>query len=266
MTSSELAAKEHKDRKKIRIKGFAFLAFSRNPFAFRHWDFFRHSSFVIRHSKLTAVCLCMLAVPGLAAPSTNATDSRDFSSFKIIADRNIFNSRRSPRYVPSDRRETRRTTRSESFALVGTMTYDKGPFAFFEGSRSEYRKVLKPADTIAGFKIASIEASSVKLASPTNEIELPIGKQLRREEEGEWHMSARTESIESTTSRQTSQNTASVSDSNIQNGNGAPSVAEGTPAGADPSAPAASTQRPATGGDADVLERLRRRAAAERGE
>ena len=29
--------------------------------------------------------------------------------------------------------------------LVGTMTYEKGTFAFFDGSSSEYRKALKRA-------------------------------------------------------------------------------------------------------------------------
>jgi len=51
--------------------------------------------------------------------------------------------------------------------------------------------VLKPEDTIAGFKVVAIETSHVKLASPTNEIELRVGMQLRREEEGEWQLSER---------------------------------------------------------------------------
>jgi hypothetical protein len=76
------------------------------------------------------------------------------------------------------------------------MKYEKGLFAFFDGTRSDYRKVLKQDDTIAGFKITSIEPSHVKLASATNEVELAVGKQLRREEEGEWRLSERPEVIE----------------------------------------------------------------------
>jgi len=130
-----------------------------------------------------------------AAPATNSSSRYDYSAFKLINERNIFNTRRSPRYVPSDRRETRRT-RSESFALVGTMRYEKGLFAFFDGTRSDYRKVLKQDDTIAGFKITAIEPSHVVLASATNEVDLRVGKQLRREDEGEWKMSDRPEVIE----------------------------------------------------------------------
>src|SRR5258706_16352028 len=73
------------------------------------------------------------------------------------------------------------------------MRYEKGLFAFFDGTRSDYRKVLKQDDTIAGFKITAIEPSHVILASATNELDLGVGKQLRREDEGEWRMSDRPE-------------------------------------------------------------------------
>ena len=142
--------------------------------------------------------------PIQAAQSTNApvapvSSRSDYSSFKLITERNIFNTRRSPRYVPPSQNSTatRPRNRSESFALVGTMRYDKGPFAFFDGNRSDYRKVLKPDDTIGGFKVAEILPSAVKLTSSTNEIELPVGMQLRREDEsGEWVKSERPESAE----------------------------------------------------------------------
>jgi len=76
------------------------------------------------------------------------------------------------------------------------MRYEKGLFAFFDGTRSDYRKVLKQDDTIAGFKITAIEPSHVMLGSATNEIDLRVGKQMRREDEGEWRMSDRPEVIE----------------------------------------------------------------------
>src|ERR1041385_6179537 len=70
------------------------------------------------------------------AQSSNSPSRLHFSSFRIITERNIFNPRRSARYVPTER--TRRpSTRTDSFALVGTMSYEKGFFAFFDGSSSE---------------------------------------------------------------------------------------------------------------------------------
>src|SRR5262245_5625183 len=79
--------------------------------------------------------------------STNSPARPDYSTFKIVTDRNIFNPHR---YARSSRvRETRPTAKSDSFALVGTMSYERGTFAFFDGSKSEFRKVVKPAEAIA---------------------------------------------------------------------------------------------------------------------
>jgi len=127
-----------------------------------------------------------------SAQQTNTPDRLDYSSFKIITDRNIFNSHRSARYTPPT--ETRPRARVDSFGLAGTMSYEKGSFAFFDGSSSDYRKALQINGVVAGFKVADIESAYVKLASPTNEIELRVGMQLRREDNGEWHLSERLES------------------------------------------------------------------------
>ena len=208
-----------------------------------------------------------------SAQSTNAS-RLDYSLFRVVADRNIFNPRRSPRYVPSER--TRRTyTRADSFGLVGTMNYEKGLFAFFDGSSPDYRKVLKQDDTIAGFKVAAIEPSYVKLASPTNQVELHVGMQLRHGDDGEWQVSALPESLtpasvpgnSSGASRPLAQNEAPGT-----NTSGNEATAPGPdqlpldavelqqpPPGAEPAAAS-------SGGESDVLERMRRRAAAERGE
>src|SRR5262245_38315845 len=56
----------------------------------------------------------------------------DESAFRIVSERNIFNANRSGGTVRST--SSRRPVRVETFALVGTMAYEKGVFAFFEGS------------------------------------------------------------------------------------------------------------------------------------
>jgi hypothetical protein len=143
----------------------------------------------------------LFAAPGswttFAAQTNDNTPGRtDYRNFEIIPKRNIFNPRRSPAYVPSERPQTVRR-RTDSLALVGVMSYGKGPMAFFDGSRSDYRKMLKPNESIAGFKVTAIDATSVKLSASTNEIELQLGMQLAREDEGEWKLSMRPESLES---------------------------------------------------------------------
>ena len=78
------------------------------------------------------------------------------------------------------------------------MTYEKGTFAFFDGTSSEYKKALKLADAIAGYKVTNIAPNGVKLASGTNELELSVGAQLRREEDGPWLLAGQSASYAST--------------------------------------------------------------------
>jgi len=120
---------------------------------------------------------------------TNLSSRLDYSAFRIISDRNIFNPARSSRSARSGG-ETPRPAKVDSFTLVGTMAYEKGRFAFFDGSGSEFRKVLKPDGVIAGYKILDIAPGNVKLGRDGRELELRVGTQMRRQEEGEWQQSA----------------------------------------------------------------------------
>jgi len=223
---------------------------------------------------------------GFAAQQTNAFVRADYSAFKIVVDRNIFNSKRSRDYVDTGRVERpRASAKNESFALVGTMNQGAGPIAFFEGSRSDYRKVLKHQEAIAGFKVADIQPSFVKLASSTNEIELRLGMQLVREEEGPWRVIVRPESLEAAPASTSSSRNYSRSSSNRssdsspprnQDNPSFPDVISSLPfnpeaffPGAQPgnqSPPAAVNNAPAANGSAsgeDVLTILRRRREAE---
>jgi hypothetical protein len=117
------------------------------------------------------------------AQPANATNRPDYSAFKIVADRNIFDPNRYP-HTPG-RQIHRQTKTADAFSLVGVMSYQKGTFAFFDGSSPDYRKVLKPAGTIAGFTLVEIAPDKVRLTSGTNQFVLPVGAQLRHEQD-EW--------------------------------------------------------------------------------
>jgi hypothetical protein len=157
-----------------------------------------------RRAPILAIFATLLSLTAVAQPTTNSPAPNDISAFNLITERNIFNTRRSARYVPSARRDTGRPNRSEAFALVGTLAYEKGPFAFFDGNRSDYKEVAKQGDSIAGFKVVEISPSRVKLASPTNEVELALGMQLHREDQGPWQVSVRPESAEPSVAPSTS--------------------------------------------------------------
>jgi hypothetical protein len=128
---------------------------------------------------------CLLAGPA-AAQVTNAPTRPDFNSFRLISERNIFNPNRSSRSSRSGRTETRRAPKVEVISLVGILGYDKGLFAFFDGSSAEYRKALQTSGKIAGYQITAITPKSVVLATDEGPLELNLGGQLRKEDDGPW--------------------------------------------------------------------------------
>ena len=71
------------------------------------------------------------------------------------------------------------------FTLVGTMSYEKGMFAFFDGNNSDLRKVLYQSDSngIAGYTVAEITPGAVKLQSADKKqtVEMKIGDTMRQE-------------------------------------------------------------------------------------
>jgi hypothetical protein len=125
-------------------------------------------------------------VADVAPASTSSARGFDESAFRIVAERNIFNANRSGGQVRVS--SSRRPTRVDSFALVGTMAYQKGVFAFFQGSSSEFTKVIKTNDVIAGYTLVNIQPNGVKLEAEGKDIELPVGSQMRREDQGTWQV------------------------------------------------------------------------------
>jgi hypothetical protein len=109
-----------------------------------------------------------------------------WAAFRMIAQRNIFDPNRSGPSVPARPREVAPPARVETFALVGTMVYEKGRFAFFDGSSSEYRRAAHKGETIAGFTVEEITPQGVKLVNGDKVLNLALREEVRREDEGEW--------------------------------------------------------------------------------
>ncbi len=126
--------------------------------------------------------------PAKAAEADSGPTSLDFSAFRKIADRNIFNSGRSARSARSGERP--RVPQVESLTVVGTMAYGKGDLVFFDGSSGSYRRALKLGDTSAGHKVVAITAEQVELEADGKKFKLNVGGTLRREDEGPWEVSS----------------------------------------------------------------------------
>ncbi len=107
----------------------------------------------------------------------------------MVNDRNIFNPKRIPNRPDTSgrpRRETRRAPKIDAFSLVGSLRYAKGDVAFFDGTSSSYKTAVKPGESIADHKVVAIDSDKVTLDFDGRTVTLPIGSQIRREEEGEW--------------------------------------------------------------------------------
>lgn len=166
-----------------------------------------------------AACILSLlfTFPALEAADavTNTSSRPDYSAFRIIAERNIFNTNRSARVSRSSRPVERPKT-VESFSLVGTMSYEKGSFAFFEGTSSAYKKVGSIQDRIAGFTIQEIRPEGVMLKDHTNQFDLTVGMRMQREDDAPWQLMASSEvPPPSARSEETSSSSTSSSDSSV---------------------------------------------------
>ena len=96
-------------------------------------------------SKINVWVLVLLAAGNISvtAQPGDRAKPKDFDAFRIITDRNIFDPNRRP---PRVNREAPPPA-VDSFTLTGTMSYQKGFFAVFDGTSSDYHKVLEPGGT-----------------------------------------------------------------------------------------------------------------------
>ena len=149
-----------------------------------------------RRPALRLALALLLANGWSAAAQSNRvpgpTDYARFSSF--ITERNIFNPSRYAIYSPDSRPVVRRPPpNAPSFTLVGTMSYEKGLFAFFDGNQSNLRKVLYQSESnnIAGFTLAEITPAGVKLqaADKKQTVELKIGQGMQQQG-GTWQVAS----------------------------------------------------------------------------
>jgi hypothetical protein len=188
-------------------------------------------------SRFRVGCSIVLAVftggSFAVAQSNSVPGPTDYAAFsRFIAERNIFD----PSRYPHNSRDTHRTNyrprvsrAAPLFTLVGTMSYEKGMFAFFDGNQSDLRKVLYPSDsnTIAGFAVTGVALGRVTLQSADKKqmVELKIGDGMRLEE-NRWQRVAKDEmpSIASVATAETS--AADDTSSNAEANSTPPSAGE----------------------------------------
>ena len=145
------------------------------------------------------VILVLLASGGATLPAQSRADRRSrsqattqsadpFDAFRSIGELNIFDPNRQPR-IRRDSSVDVVTPADEVVTFVGTLQYEKGLFAFFDGSDPRYRTTVPIGGTIAEFSITQIAPRSVSLSANDRLLTLRIGESLRRREGSDWTVS-----------------------------------------------------------------------------
>jgi len=191
---------------------------------------------------------------------------RSFEDFQLIAERNIFDPSRKPHtHTAPPEPERPPEPKVDIIALTGTLSYAKGTFAFFDSNSSDFRKTAKVGDQIAGYTLKGIEQSQVALEHESQLLELKVGQQLRRKDQGAWEVTAgeplntRTVSSRSNSRRpEPSRRSISSRGANPDDNTAPPEETDGADAPNNQDETAAANQAPDDSGDgaSEVLKRL----------
>jgi hypothetical protein len=186
-----------------------------------NWMRFNQTKFLSGGRFCLIAMLVLAAGFSAVAQSTNAPapTRMDYSTFQIIAERNIFNPNRYP-HNAEVRPKRPAPAFAPEFSLVGTMSYRKGMFAFFDGNNSDYKKVLRVTDSIAGYKIKAITLSGVELETTNKPVEIKVGSGMRQDADGDWQLTDQTESFGSSAANSSPSSDTTSTSSNAGNSSG----------------------------------------------
>lgn len=138
--------------------------------------------------------LCASAWSAMAASKPNVKAPKapeGFKPFAVIAERNVFNANRhEPAVTPPAPKlpKPAKPPQTEAFALLGTLSSERGAVAFFDGTSVSYRKAAHTGEKLGDYTITGIEHDRVTLQAEGRELCLPLKMQFRREDQGEWQL------------------------------------------------------------------------------
>ncbi len=139
-----------------------------------------------------------------------ASGNSEFSQFRIVIQRNIFNpNRRKP--VVRETVPPPAPPQIDQITLVGTLISEPTAFAFFAGSSPVFNSVAQRGETVAGHTIAEIHSSGITLRDATRTLELKVSEGLERRDGGAWKPASAPFTARASVSRPSSGNSTTVS-------------------------------------------------------
>jgi hypothetical protein len=179
----------------------------------------------MKPSNTTIILATLLALAGsvsVQSQSNNVPGESDYNRFsQFIADRNIFDPNRQPRYssgprVQRPRTRPTRTTGTPYVSLVGTMNYDKGLFAFFDSNQYDLKQIIGAGTQFAGYTVKAITTDGVTLVDKSKrEHTMKIGAQMHQDGTS-WVLSDRNDYVAPSDSSTASDSSSSGSESHSE--------------------------------------------------
>jgi hypothetical protein len=125
--------------------------------------------------------LILLLLIGLTIPLARAQGGKpSYDSFKLIKSRNIFDpNRRAVRWEEPRESRPEQRSRPNWLMLTGTMVTDGKTLAFFNSSRSDYRKVVAVGESVADYKVTAITPLQVEWERGGKRSVLAVGRQVQ---------------------------------------------------------------------------------------
>jgi hypothetical protein len=183
-----------------------------------------------------------------AADTPATSQAKGFDAFALTKARNIFDpERRAMRVETSEAPPTTAPSRPDYLALTGTMVTPGKALAFFNGSRSEYNKVVPISEKLGDCTLVAIGGNQVELERKGKAVTLQIGQQITLDDAGTITTATVMEQHASTSDFRPSDDTRRTDDSRRRDDSrgstsaAAPSTTVQPPAGA-PAAPANSAE------------------------
>lgn len=163
--------------------------------------------------RLTPPSILLLALITLIPIGASGADELPpFDSFKIVLDRNIFNSQRTGDIRKSNKPTTQtQTITPDKITLAGVLINGAEVVAFFDGSRSEYTAAVRLGEKIANHRLVEVRTDQVRLVHNGKTLELPVGFQIQREGEEAWTVTSPPMATESSTETKSTDGSTSSS-------------------------------------------------------
>jgi len=115
----------------------------------------------------------------------------EFSDFRIILERNIFDPDRRAKPAFSNASPQPTPVPTEEIRLVGTVINKGEAIAFFKGSDSSFNGQWKQGDTIAGLRIKEIGTRGLILENQRQKIEMKVGAGITTSNREKWTLTTK---------------------------------------------------------------------------